>query len=79
MNGIISRILKTNSWKIGALSMILGFPIRFIHIIQLQKAGMADDLGLWYRIYCAVVDVAPYAIGVTVIHILLRKYRRNKA
>jgi hypothetical protein len=40
---------------------------------------MADDLGLWYRIYCAVVDVAPYAIGVTVIHILLRKYGQNKA
>lgn len=78
MNRTIIKILETSSWKIALLVTILGLPIGLLHIIQLQNEGKADDIGLLYRIYCAVADVVPYAIGATAIHALLRKYRQKK-
>ena len=70
--------MKLNSWKVFALTMCLGFPIGFIHIVQLQKARMADDLGLWYRFYCAVAYVGPYVVGLTLIHLLFGYLGKNK-
>ncbi len=79
MNHIIMKILEMSSWKIACLTFTLGLPFGLLHIIELQNQGKADDIGLWYRIYCAVADVAPYAVGVTIIHGLLRKFRQKKA
>ena len=79
MNHILTKILNTGSWKIAFLTFTLGLPIGLLHIIELQNQGKADDIGLWYRIYCAVAYVAPYAVGVTIIHVLVRKFRQKKA
>jgi uncharacterized membrane-anchored protein YhcB (DUF1043 family) len=74
----ISKILRTKSWKIGVIALLIGVPIGFVHITRLQNAGAADDLGLWYRIYCAIAFAAPYAIGLTVVHILARIIKDNR-
>lgn len=78
MNRTMTKILKTSSWKIAFLVVILGLPIGLLHITQLQNEGKADDLGLWYRIYCAAAYVGPYAIGAIAIHALLKNTVRKK-
>jgi hypothetical protein len=67
------------SWKVGILAFVVGIPIGFFHITRLQKAGLADDIGLWYRAYCALLDTAPYAIGAAAIHLLIQKITDHRS
>ena len=78
LNLIIRKILRMKSWNLGIVVLAVGIPFGLIHITRLQNAGSADDIGIWYRVYCALAYAVPYAIGVAVMHFLTKKFRDGR-